>query len=166
MSDTERIYVIQYRPVGCVKIGRSTNERTLLKRVVEILGGLPTTDADVLFVLERAKGAEKVLHHRFGECRERGEWFRTDDRLHEWLVAHLSEEHQTVADGKVVTLTGREGLVGVAPEPHRPTSGELRAKIRQLLMNAADSPDEDTRNAVVQAHLDRALVPRNRAETS
>tara|TARA_Y100000310_G_scaffold238628_1_gene242089 strand:+ start:1024 stop:1569 length:546 start_codon:yes stop_codon:yes gene_type:complete len=141
-AETEWVYVVQYRPVGAVKIGMSTDKARLVRRVTEIKAGLPTDDIDVLVVFEDEKGTERALHRVFSDANIKGEWFCVSQpgvcSLHGWLVDQLCDEHLTIEGRKIVTKSGRENLVGVDPGRPPITPGDLRQKVLGMLSGMAE----------------------------
>jgi hypothetical protein len=73
------IYVVGF--AGFVKIGWSS---LLEKRIAEIQQGVPL-ELTLHACLEGGQPDERLLHRRFRKYRTRGEWFRHEGELAEWI---------------------------------------------------------------------------------
>lgn len=143
VSATEWIYVIQYRPVGAVKIGKSATESGVFKRVGQLLTSLPTDEADVLVVFESAMGTEKALHRRCADQNIKGEWFRIGPDVHDWLTALLEGDHLTIEGRRLVRRKGRQGIVGQARGRGPVVAADVRRTALEMLMDLARNADTE-----------------------
>ncbi len=72
-------YVIQAEPSGLIKIGRS-------KLPEQRRYALQIGNQERLVLRGQArKASERALHYRFAAARQRGEWFRPEPWVAEWL---------------------------------------------------------------------------------
>lgn len=76
------IYFVQGSDGGPVKIGRTLNIRN---RVCELQVGYPFGELRCVGAARGLIRDEKRLHHHFSHLRMRGEWFRPDDDLLDYV---------------------------------------------------------------------------------
>jgi hypothetical protein len=80
------VYFVRGRTSGLIKIGRATNFGARLSAIrsqspepIDALGVIESDDS---------KGLEAEIHLRFAPLRERGEWFRDDTAIHQFMADH------------------------------------------------------------------------------
>ncbi len=131
---TEWVYAVQYRPDGAVKIGKSTDEYTVVQRVNTVRQGLPTCSVDVLFVYEAKRGTEKALHQI---TVERGK-----------IVSREGREHLVGAPPRKKVTAGdlREGMVAILERTAESNDGWVGLYATSLLLGNMTS--EEVRNAI------------------
>lgn len=74
-------YVYFVRSSSLVKIGFSTN---VLNRIIDLQVGNPI-DATLVAAIPGSEDTEKYFHHMFKHHREKGEWFRVEGELEQFL---------------------------------------------------------------------------------
>jgi hypothetical protein len=87
------VYFVRGRTSHLIKIGRATNFGTRLSAIrsqspesIEVLGVIEADDPVRL---------EAEIHARFAVHRERGEWFRDEQRLFDGALAKLTEAERS-----------------------------------------------------------------------
>lgn len=81
-------YFLRSEENGCVKIGKTSN---LENRLHALRVASPAT---LTLVLVLAGDREAEMHHRFADCNIRGDWFRDEQRLREFLDEEQAKQNQ------------------------------------------------------------------------
>lgn len=81
-----KLFVYFFKCGEYVKIGQSESPRD---RLTTLAYGVPY-DCELLLVMRCTKGAETALHKRFSAHRHRGEWFRLDPEIVQF-IGHLKQ---------------------------------------------------------------------------
>ena len=102
---TERrvVYFIRAPQLGLIKIGVAN----CIHRRLADFGQIIPVDLDVLGIMPcgRQSILEQMLHGKFRHLRERGEWFREDDALLDYIKAHA---HPVPAKPRMTLLERRQ----------------------------------------------------------
>ena len=81
------VYLVRAEQLRLVKIGLSRN---IFRRLHEMQVGSPDRlILQTLFTTEDPAWLEQMLHQRFRHLRVRGEWFRPDADMEDWLSTYL-----------------------------------------------------------------------------
>lgn len=83
-----KIYFIQERAGGPIKIGYSVNPK---KRLAEIQTSHPQR-LMLLATMDGGRSEELELHRRFGRFRTQGEWFKDDQELLRFIQEKATHE--------------------------------------------------------------------------
>jgi hypothetical protein len=79
-----QVYFLREEEDGPIKIGYADN---VIRRMYRLQQGNPSV-LRVIATMPGANEQEKVLHRRFRHLRVRGEWFRADEGLLEYIRRH------------------------------------------------------------------------------
>ena len=80
--EKEIVYFLQQDIDGLIKIGYTSGDINI--RIKQFETGNPN-QLKLLLVLEGGLELEKKLHERFHEFHERGEWFRPENELNDFI---------------------------------------------------------------------------------
>lgn len=95
------VYFAQRRKGGLIKIGYSRNVKPRVQTIrAKVIGAVPGE-----------REVEKKLHKRFAHLRVRGEWFRPEDDLLEYISVKAQKHEPDLTDVQTVIRVPKSWLV-------------------------------------------------------
>lgn len=95
-NELPMVYFVRFPGLGFIKIGTTTN---LKKRLDALRTSVPDGDLEVLLLLPGSYDLERSMHRQFRHLRVRGEWFRADDELLDFIDERRPKNMQIKEQG-------------------------------------------------------------------